>query len=43
MTLYIISDVTTAFLRNGEYIGKLKLTAQAIHMQVTVILYRLYV
>ena len=43
MTSYIISDVTVALIKYGKYIEKLKLTAQAVHMQIMMILYRLYV
>ena len=34
MTSYIC-DVTTALLKYAKYIEKLKLTAQAVHMQIT--------
>ena len=35
MTSYIICDVTTVLLKYGKYIEKLKLTVQAVHMQIT--------
>ena len=37
MTSYIICDITKAVLKYGKYIEKLKLTAQAFHMQITMI------
>ena len=37
MTSHIICDVTTAFVQYGKYIEKLKLTAQAFHMQITMV------
>ena len=37
MTSYIICDVTKALLKYDKYIEKLKLTAQAFHMQITMI------
>ena len=37
MTSHIIFDVTTTLLNHGKYIENLKLTAQAVHMQNTVI------
>ena len=37
MTSYIICDVTKALLKYGKYIEKLKLTAQAFHMNITMI------
>ena len=33
----IICDVTKAVLKYGKYIEKLKLTAQAFHMQISMI------
>ena len=38
----IICDVTTALLKYGKYIEKLKLTVKAVHMQITMI-YIVYV
>jgi len=35
MTLCITCDITMPFLKYGKYIEKLKLTAQAVHMQIT--------
>ena len=37
MTSYIICDVTKVLLKYGKYIEKLKLTAQAVHMQIAMI------
>ena len=37
MTSHIICDITTALLKYDKYIEKLKLTAQAIQMQITTI------
>ena len=37
MTSHIICDVTTALVKYGKYIEELKLTAQAVHMQITMI------
>jgi len=37
MTSYIICDVTKAILKYGKYIEKLKLKAQAFHMQITML------
>ena len=37
MTSYIICDITKALLKYGKYIEKLKLTAQAFHMQILMI------
>ena len=37
MTSYIICDITKVVLKYGKYIEKLKLTAQAFHMQITMI------
>ena len=37
MTSHIICDVTTALLKYGKYIEKLKLAAQAVYMQITII------
>ena len=37
MTSYIICDITTTLLKYGKYIEKLKLKAQAVHMQITMI------
>ena len=36
MTSYIICDVTMALLKYGKSTEKLKLTAQAVHMQITI-------
>ena len=35
MTSQIICDVTTALLKYGKYIEKLKLAAQAVYVQIT--------
>ena len=37
MISHIICDITMALLKYGKYIEKLKLTAQAVHMQITMI------
>ena len=37
MTSHIICDVTTTLLKYSKYIEKLKLTARAAHMQITMI------
>ena len=37
MTSHIICDVTTALVKYGKYIEELKLTAQAVHMQIMMI------
>ena len=37
MTSYVICNVTKALLKYGKYIEKLKLTAQAVHMQITMV------
>ena len=37
MTPQIICDITAALLKYGEYIEKLKLTAQAVYMQIVMI------
>ena len=37
MTSHIICDITTALLKYDKYIEKLKLTAQAVQMQITTI------
>jgi len=37
MTSCIICNVTMVLLKYGKYIEKLKLTAQAVHVQITMI------
>ena len=37
MTSRIICDIITALLKYGKHIEKLKLTAQGVHMQITMI------
>ena len=37
MTSHIICDITKVLLKYGKYIEKLKLTAQAVYMQITII------
>ena len=37
MTSQIICDVTTALLKYGKYIEKLKLAAQAVYVQIMMI------
>ena len=36
MTSHIVCDITTALLKYDKYIEKLKHTAQAVHMQITI-------